>query len=60
MGRAVFVAGLLCRRWLRRELLAAGLEFKEDKGLLDSLFIVSGPESVLRTIKRNVDWIGRD
>jgi len=59
MARAVFLVGLLYRRWFRRELLAAGLQFNEDKGLIDSQFTVTGPDYVLRTIRNNVARIGR-
>ena len=35
-------AGALIRRVVRRQLLAAGFTFTEEKGLLDSLFVVTG------------------
>lgn len=40
--RAVFEVGLVLRREFRRQLLARGLRFTEDKGWLDSQFIVHG------------------
>jgi len=42
-GSALFTieAGLLLRRAVRRGLIASGFSFTEDKGLLDSQFVVS-------------------
>lgn len=35
-------SGALVRRQVRRELQRAGVTFREDKGLLDSQFLITG------------------
>lgn len=60
-----FVAGALLRRGIRRELMSLadhGITFTEERGLLDSYFVVSGPrykvrifEEALRDYFRRLD-----
>lgn len=40
--REVVTAGALIRRPIRRWLMAQGVSFVEDKGLLDSTFVLTG------------------
>jgi hypothetical protein len=49
-----FVVGALHRRQIRRHMLAAGWSFREEKGWLDSLFVVSGDAS---RIQRAYRWV---
>lgn len=39
LSQSVYRVGLVIRRDFRRLLMAEGIEFKEDRGLLDSAFI---------------------
>lgn len=51
------LAGLLIRRDVRRFLLtwrSHGVTFTEEKGLLDSLFIVTGPAWAMRLIEEKI------
>lgn len=57
-SRAVFEIGLLNRQEFRRVLLKRGLTFNEDKGLLDSLFVVTGPAPVIEGLLRMARQIG--
>jgi hypothetical protein len=41
--RSPIVAGVLVRRPVRRILLAAGVEFREERGWLDSAFFLRVP-----------------
>jgi hypothetical protein len=52
---APFTVGALLRRSFRRELIASGLTFTEDKGLLDSLFVVKATPDVIEVIQSAVD-----
>lgn len=63
-GRITWLVGALFRRDIRRYLQKAGLSFTEDKGLLDSLFIISTPDkvthkAVLREMARFSDLVNR-
>jgi hypothetical protein len=53
---AEFTVGLVLRRGFRRLLRSRGLQFTEDKGWLDSQFIVSGPGN---EIGRLYDFVQR-
>ena len=49
-----FTAGLLLRRQFRRELQKANLDFSEEKGVLDSLFVVRGSPGVIDAVN---NWL---
>jgi len=53
---ATFLVGALCRRQFRRRLMQEGLPFREDKGWLDSLFVVEGDVILLRNLQQ---WVQR-
>jgi len=53
---ATFLVGALCRRQMRRRLMQEGLQFQEDKGWLDSLFVVEGDVILLRNLQQ---WVQR-
>jgi hypothetical protein len=40
-----FTSGALIRGQMRRAMMSLGLDYKEEKGWLDSYFVVSGPQS---------------
>jgi hypothetical protein len=50
--RAVFDVGVLLRRDFRRKLMAAGLRFTEDKGWIDSRFVVTATKAELNPFYR--------
>jgi hypothetical protein len=47
-ARIRFRAGLLMRAAIRQSCLALGLEYAEEKGLLDSMFVIRGQEKPMR------------
>jgi hypothetical protein len=58
--RSVFVLGALVRREFRRGLQLYGLDYSEDKGLIDSQFVVTGEEDRLARFKAAFnDWSAR-
>jgi hypothetical protein len=54
---AEFVVGLSLRRAFRRRLRSDGLEFTEDRGWLDSQFIVHGTHEQLTRLLRLVQLV---
>lgn len=51
MSREVFTVGALLRRPFRRALDAAEIVYREDKGLLDSQFIVIGSDAEVDAVR---------
>jgi hypothetical protein len=49
-----FISGAIVRGQMRRAMMSLGLDFKEEKGWLDSYFLVSGPPDKLRQF---YDWV---
>lgn len=49
------LVGALLRRGVRRQLMTAGYSFREDKGLLDSLFLVECTAEQYQVLPR---WVG--
>jgi hypothetical protein len=63
-GRITWTVGALFRREVRRQLLSSRLSFTEEKGLLDSLFIIRTPDkathdAMLREMARHADLVNR-
>lgn len=63
-GRITWTVGALFRRDVRRQLLAARISFTEEKGLLDSLFIIRTPtkeihDALLKEMARHADLVNR-
>lgn len=60
VGELTFSAGALIRRSIRRSLMDVeryGITFREEKGLLDSMFYVRGKVYQLDSIKQDLeDW----
>jgi hypothetical protein len=48
-----FTSGAIMRGAMRRAMMSLGLDYKEEKGWLDSYFIVSGPRSKVQLF---YDW----
>jgi hypothetical protein len=49
MRRFTLEVGMLYRRRIRRFLMGQGIDFREDSGLLDSLFVITATdEQILR------------
>jgi hypothetical protein len=60
MRREVVTVGALLRRGFRRMLDQEGVSYSEDRGFLDSQFIVKGePEAMARVEKRIKDTLGK-
>lgn len=51
MSRLSCTVGLLYRRDFRRALQRLGLDFVEERGLLDSHFTITGPSDRLRALQ---------
>lgn len=51
MARLSFTVGALWRRSVRRALIKGGWPFTEDKGLLDSQFVVEGSVEQLERLQ---------
>ncbi len=54
VSRAGYTMGMLMRRPFRRACMALGLTYDEDKGFLDSYYVVHGEES---NINRLDEWL---
>jgi hypothetical protein len=56
-------AGLLIRRQIRRFLMENGIVFKEERGLIDSLFVIPGSaenaQAVLPLVRLLKEWNAR-
>ncbi|MBD80461.1 MAG: hypothetical protein CL840_16210 [Crocinitomicaceae bacterium] len=60
-ARLTFTAGVLFRRQVRRELIRVGLDFGEDKGWLDSQFVVRGDYAQVKAVQAVLQkWAGED
>jgi hypothetical protein len=58
--RETFNVGLLLRRQFRRLLMSEGLDFSEDKGFLNSLFVVRAEPKIIQALRETVDDFNRD
>jgi hypothetical protein len=54
MDRFVFTAGIGLRSEVRRWLARNGVQFREDKGFLDSQFVVWGSPAVVRFVSSRI------
>ena len=54
MAQIEFTAGCMIRQKIRRELLRNGFEFTEDKGFLNSFFIVKGSQEDIDAINKAI------
>ena len=58
-ARLVLTVGALIRRPVRRAIHELGLNYAEDRGLLDSQFVVTGPRPAVARLSAYVDWLAQ-
>lgn len=54
LQKVEYVVGLLLRRQFRRLLLSEGCQFTEDKGFINSMFVVDAPDAFHRQMQELV------
>jgi len=54
-ARITLTAGVVVRRPIRRIIREYGLAYDEDKGWLDSHFVISGPAEKIIALRERVD-----
>lgn len=53
-GRFKFTAGIFVRGSIRQFIVARGLDYYEEKGFLESLFVVKGPVHQIQTTYKEI------
>jgi len=57
-ARCTYTVGAMLRTQFRRGLMSHGLDYKEDKSLLNSYFVVSGPLDTMQKFHTKVvQWM---